>query len=95
MRTTAPREGDPLLRRTVKSRGHGLGATTVALGVAAFAGAAGGGAAGADVAGLGLTGGLSAGPSGGALAMDAARAAEKVMARDGRYAAVDDDEMYF
>jgi hypothetical protein len=35
MRTTAPREGDPLLRRTVKSRGHGLGATTVALGVAA------------------------------------------------------------
>ena len=35
MRTTAPREGDPLLRRTVKSRGHGLVATTVALGVAA------------------------------------------------------------
>ena len=52
-------------------------------------------AGGADVAGLGLTGGLGAGPSGGALAMDAARAAEKVMARDGRYAAVDDDEMYF
>lgn len=78
------------------ARGGGWNALrALALGVAAFAGAAGGGAAGADVAGLGLTGGLGAGPSGGALAMDAARAAEKVMARDGRYAAVDDDEMYF
>jgi hypothetical protein len=79
------------------ARGGGWNAIrALALGVAAFAGAAGGGAAGgADVAGLGLTGGLGAGPSGGALAMDAARAAEKVMARDGRYAAVDDDEMYF
>ena len=39
---------------------------------------------------------LGAGADGrGALAMDAARAAEKVMARDGRYAAVDEDEMYF
>ena len=54
--------------------------------------------AGADVSGLGLTGSLplGAGADGrGALAMDAARAAEKVMARDGRYAAVDEDEMYF
>ena len=70
----------------------------LALGVAAFAGAAGGAGAGADVAGLGLAGGLplGAGAEGrGALAMDAARAAEKVMARDGRYAAVDEDEMYF
>jgi hypothetical protein len=62
------------------------------------AGAADGAGAGADVSGLGLTGSLplGAGADGrGALAMDAARAAEKVMARDGRYAAVDEDEMYF
>ena len=73
------------------ARGGWNALRSLALGVAAFAGAAGGGVPGADVTGLGLTGG----PSGGALAMDAVRAAEKVMARDGRYAAADDDEMYF
>ena len=77
------------------ARGGWNALRSLALGVAAFAGAAGAGAPGADVSGLGLTGGLTGGPSGGALAMDAARAAEKVMARDRRYVAADDDEMYF
>ena len=77
--------------------GGGGALRALALGAAALAGAAVLRRR-ADVSGLGLTGSLplGAGADGrGALAMDAARAAEKVMARDGRYAAVDEDEMYF
>lgn len=69
----------------------------MALGVAGFAGAAGG--LSGDVmkdgfSGLGGLGGLNR-ANGSALAMDATRTSEKVMARDGRYGGDDDEGMYF
>ena len=71
---------------SVQSGGNGgWGALrALALGVAGFAGAAG----------LGGLGGLNR-ANGGALAMDATRTSEKVMARDGRYGGDDDEGMYF
>jgi hypothetical protein len=84
---------------SVQSGGNGgWGALrALALGVAGFAGAAGGLSGDVmkdDFSGLGGLGGLNR-ANGGALAMDATRTSEKVMARDGRYGGDDDEGMYF